>query len=44
MCNGFQPMALAKTYADNGAAAISVLTEPHFFQGDLVYLSNIQKR
>src|SRR5579859_517400 len=27
------PVALASTYSENGAAAISVLTEPHFFLG-----------
>src|SRR5947209_1364397 len=32
------PVELARTYAANGAAAISVLTEPHFFLGSLEYL------
>ncbi len=29
---GVDPVAQARTYADNGAAAISVLTERHYFQ------------
>lgn len=31
----FDPVALGRTYADNGAAAISVLTDQAFFQGGL---------
>ncbi len=34
---------LACTYAANGAAAISVLTEPHFFLGSLEYLPAIKQ-
>ncbi len=30
----FDPVALARAYADGGAAAISVVTEPDFFGGD----------
>jgi indole-3-glycerol phosphate synthase len=37
----FDPVAIAKDYAIHGASAISVLTEEHFFQGDLVYLEQI---
>jgi len=37
------PVRLARTYADNGAAAISVLTDPRFFQGDLVCLARIRE-
>ena len=39
----FEPLQLARTYADNGAAAISVLTEKKFFQGSLDYLSLIRQ-
>jgi indole-3-glycerol phosphate synthase len=39
----FQPVAIAKTYAGNGASAISVLTEARYFQGSLDYLSDIRK-
>ncbi len=38
----FKPVELARTYAANGAAAISVLTEPHFFLGSLDYLRAIK--
>ena len=31
----FDPVGLARTYETGGASAISVLTEPHFFQGSL---------
>ena len=31
LCNDFNPTVLAKTYASNGASAISVLTDEHFF-------------
>jgi indole-3-glycerol phosphate synthase len=37
----FDPVALGKTYAENGAAAISVLTDQSFFQGDLKYLFDV---
>ncbi len=39
----FDPVAIARTYADNGAAAISVLTESRHFQGNLNYLKNIRE-
>jgi indole-3-glycerol phosphate synthase len=35
LCPDFDPVALARTYAANGAVAISVLTDAHFFQGSL---------
>jgi len=39
----FDPLKIAATYEDNGAAAISVLTEGVFFKGDGRYLSEISK-
>src|SRR6266478_3285401 len=38
----FDPAELARIYAANGAAAISVLTEPHFFLGSPDYLTAIR--
>ena len=43
ICPDFNPVAVAETYAANGAAAISVLTEPQHFQGNLAYLRDIKK-
>ena len=37
----FQFETFAREYLDAGAAAISVLTEPHFFQGSLEYLRKV---
>jgi indole-3-glycerol phosphate synthase len=34
----YDPVAIAAEYADAGAAAVSVLTEPAFFDGDLEHL------
>jgi indole-3-glycerol phosphate synthase len=39
----FDPVAIAKTYAGNGASAISVLTEAKHFQGSIDHLRNIRK-
>lgn len=39
----FDPLATAQNYEKGGADAISVLTEPHFFQGSLDYLSTIRR-
>lgn len=38
----FEPVALAKTYATNGASAISVLTDQQFFKGSLADLSAVR--
>ena len=38
----WDPVGLARTYADNGAAAISVLTDEKYFQGHLGLLAEIR--
>ena len=38
----FDPVEIAKIYAENDAAAISVLTDVRFFEGSLDYLSGIR--
>lgn len=40
----FDAVQLAETYAQNGAAAISVLTEADHFQGSLAHLAAIRER
>jgi indole-3-glycerol phosphate synthase len=39
---GYRPAEHAKAYADAGAAAISVLTEPTFFDGSLAHLQQVR--
>jgi indole-3-glycerol phosphate synthase len=41
ICRDFDPLKIARCYAENGAAAISVLTDKKFFQGSPGYLSRI---
>ena len=43
LCSDFDPIKLAQTYAQSGAAAISVLTEERYFGGSLEHLSSISK-
>ncbi len=39
----FDPLLIAKEYEKGGADAISVLTEPHFFKGDIEYLTMLRR-
>ncbi|MBN7288475.1 MULTISPECIES: indole-3-glycerol phosphate synthase TrpC [Campylobacter] len=39
----FEPIRIAKEYEDVGANAISVLTEPHWFKGDIEYITQIRR-
>jgi indole-3-glycerol phosphate synthase len=40
---GYDPVAIARAYAGAGAAAISVLTEPAFFDGELDHLQAVHE-
>ena len=42
LVENFDPVSLARTYAENGAAAISVLTETPHFQGRLQFMADIK--
>ena len=42
LCPDFDPVLLARTYSENGASAISVLTDPRF-QGEPEHLSAIKE-
>ena len=39
----FNPIELARTYAEGGAAAISVLTEANYFMGSIEHLAEIKE-
>ncbi|KIM06904.1 MAG: indole-3-glycerol phosphate synthase [Sulfurovum sp. FS08-3] len=39
----FDPLTIAKAYELGGADALSILTEPHFFQGNKEYLGMIRR-
>ncbi len=39
----FDPVHIAQVYEQNGAAALSILTDEHFFQGKLEFLDLIKK-
>lgn len=38
----FEPVVIAKTYEDNGAAAVSVLVDRKYFQGHVGYLREVR--
>jgi indole-3-glycerol phosphate synthase len=39
----FEPLTIAQSYEKGGASALSILTEPHFFQGNLEYLTEVRR-
>lgn len=44
LCPNFDPAALARSYEEAGADAISVLTDEKFFQGSLAYLRLVKEQ
>lgn len=43
ICEDFHPVKIAKQYEENGANAISCLTEEYYFQGSSKFLAEIRK-
>jgi len=43
ICEDFNPMRIAQQYEKGGADSLSILTEPHFFQGDKEYLGMVRR-
>lgn len=43
ICSDFRPVDIAFNYQQNGAQAISVLTDVDFFQGSLLYLMQVRE-
>ncbi len=43
ICDDFRPVDIARNYQQNGAQAISVLTDVDFFQGSLLYMMQVRK-
>jgi indole-3-glycerol phosphate synthase len=39
----FDPLAIAQAYEKGGANALSILTEPHYFQGSIDYLTAVRR-
>ena len=42
LCADYDPVSIARAYEHGGAAAISVLTEPTFFDGSLAHLTAVR--
>ncbi len=40
----FNPLEIALAYQEGGAQAISIVTEPHYFQGSLAYLKMVREK
>jgi indole-3-glycerol phosphate synthase len=43
ICTNFDPVQIARVYAENGAAAISVVTEAEYFHGNIGNLKTIRR-
>ncbi|KAB2890079.1 MAG: indole-3-glycerol phosphate synthase TrpC [Desulfobulbaceae bacterium] len=43
ICRDFDPVAIARSYAQSQAQAVSVLTDVEFFQGSLLYLMQVRE-
>jgi indole-3-glycerol phosphate synthase len=43
ICREFNPKKIARSYEKSGAAAISVLTEDKYFQGDILHLFSVKQ-
>jgi indole-3-glycerol phosphate synthase len=39
----FDPLVIAQAYERGGASALSILTEPHWFKGDVEYLGMVRR-
>ena len=39
----FDPLSIAQSYENGGANALSILTEPHYFQGNIEYITNVRR-
>ncbi len=44
LCENFDPLKIAQTYLEHGAAALSILTDKEFFQGSLDDLRTIREK
>ncbi len=44
ICEDFNPIKIAEQYQEAGAKALSILTDEHFFQGQLDYIAQIKKQ
>jgi indole-3-glycerol phosphate synthase len=43
ICADFDPAAIARSYQEGGAQAVSVLTDEHFFQGSLAFIPLVRQ-
>ncbi|PHR26044.1 MAG: indole-3-glycerol phosphate synthase [Desulfotalea sp.] len=43
ICANFKPVEIAQNYQENGAQAVSVLTDVGFFQGSLLYMMQVRE-